>query len=317
VSAIGTLTPARATRRRAASRPFTAFVLGGGASLGALQVGMLRALYQQGITADMFVGTSIGALNAAFVASRPQTPQTAEELARAWRDLRREDVFPVSVRTLVGGLAGQRDHLVSDRGLRRKVRRYTEFDDLSEAPVPLHTVAFDVIEGCEVLLSEGPTLDAIAAAAALPGVFPPVSVNGRRLIDGSVVNNTPISHAVGLGAERIYVLPAQERWHPLRQAPRGALDSALQALGALVDGRLRADLARYASEVELIVLPAPNSLEVQPTDFSHSELLIGEATLASRAVLETVVPISRRLALVKRGTPTRRERAPRRGLTVA
>jgi NTE family protein len=276
-------------------RPLTAFVLAGGASLGALQVGMLRALYERQIAADMFVGTSIGALNAAFLASRPQTPETVDELARAWRGLRREDVFPVSVRTLVGGLAGQRDHLVSDRALRRKVRRYIEFDDLSEAPVPVHTVAFDVIEGCEVLLSEGPTLDVIAAAAALPGVFPPVPVAGRRLIDGSVVNNTPISHAVSLGAERVYVLPAQGRWHPLRPAPRGALDSALDALGALVDGRLREDLARYASEVELIVLPAPNSQEVQPTDFSHSELLIGEATVASRAMLATVTPISRRL----------------------
>jgi NTE family protein len=278
-------------------RPFTAFVLAGGASLGALQVGMLRALYERQIAADMFVGTSIGALNAAFLASRPQTPETVDELARAWRGLCREDVFPVSVRTLVGGLAGQRDHLVSDRALRRKVRRYIEFDDLSEAPVPVHIVAFDVIEGCEVLLSEGPTLEAIAAAAALPGVFPPVPVAGRRLIDGSVVNNTPISHAVSLGAERVYVLPTQERWHPTRPAPRGALDSAFDALGALVYGRLRDDLARYASEVELIVLPAPNSLDVQPTDFNHSELLIGGATVASRAVLSTVTPISRRLRL--------------------
>jgi NTE family protein len=262
---------------------------------------MLAALYERKIVADMFVGTSIGALNAAFAASRPQTPATVEELARAWRGLRREDVFPVSVRTLVGGLSGQRDHLVSDRALRRKVRRYIQFDDLSEAPVPVHAVAFDVIEGCEVLLSQGPALDAIAAAAALPGVFPPVPVAGRRLVDGSVVNNTPISHAVALGAERVYVLPAQERWHPLRPAPRSALDSAIHALGVLVDGRLRADLARYASEVELIVLPAPNSLEVQPTDFDHSDLLIGEATVASRAVLGTLTPGSRRLRLAGDG----------------
>jgi NTE family protein len=310
-----------ATRpRRGASRPkrpLTAFVLGGGASLGALQVGMLRALYERRIVADMFVGTSIGALNAAFVASRAQTQETVDELARAWRGLRREDVFPVSVRTLVGGLAGQRDHLVSNHALRRKVSRYIEFDDLSEASVPVHAVAFDVIEGCEVLLSEGPAVEAIAAATALPGVFPPVAMAGRRLIDGSVVNNTPISHAVSLGAERIYVLPAQERWHPLRAAPRGALDSAIQALGALVDGRLRADLARYASEAELVVLPSPNSLEVQPTDFSHAETLIAEATVASRAVLTAVTPISGRLRLVKPVKRGRGEGAGRSGLAIA
>jgi NTE family protein len=140
---------------------------------------------------------------------------------------------------------------------------------------------------------------------------------GRRLIDGSVVNNTPISHAVELGAERIYVLPAHERWHRLPAAPRGALDSAMQALGALVDGRLRADLARYAGSVELIMLPAPNSPEVQPTDFSQTETLIGEATLASRAVLADVMPVSRRLRLVESGETGRGEGARRSGLAIA
>src|SRR3954449_6298822 len=98
--------------------PRTAFVLAGGASLGAMQVGMLRALYERGITPDLLVGTSAGALNAAFVASRPQTAATADELARVWRALRRDDVFPINPRTLIGGMTNHRDHLVSDRGLR-------------------------------------------------------------------------------------------------------------------------------------------------------------------------------------------------------
>jgi predicted acylesterase/phospholipase RssA len=82
-------------------RPYTAFVFSGGSSLAALQVGMLRALYERGISADVLVGTSMGSLNTAFVASRPQTPATAGELARVWCSIQREDVFPVSVRTLV------------------------------------------------------------------------------------------------------------------------------------------------------------------------------------------------------------------------
>src|ERR1700709_2238025 len=112
--------PAARSRRPAARprRPRTAFVLSGGASLGALQVGMLRALYEQGVVPDLLVGTSVGALNAGFVASRPQAPATAAELARVWRGLQREDIFPVSMRALVSGLCGQRDHLVPDRQLR-------------------------------------------------------------------------------------------------------------------------------------------------------------------------------------------------------
>jgi NTE family protein len=155
-----------------ASSPRTAFVLSGGAGLGALQVGMLEALYERGIAPDFLVGTSVGALNAAFVASRLQSPQTATELGRVWRDLQRQDVFPLSMSALVGGVCGRRDHLVSDRELRRLIRRYIQFEDLADAAIPLHLVAFDLIEGRELLLSEGPAVEAIAASASIPGVFP-------------------------------------------------------------------------------------------------------------------------------------------------
>ena len=156
---------------------------------------MLEALYERGITPDFLVGTSVGALNAAFVASRLQSPQTATELGRVWRDLQRQDVFPLSMSALVGGVCGRRDHLVSDRELRRLIRRYIQFEDLADAAIPLHLVAFDLIEGRELLLSEGPAVEAIAASASIPGIFPPVAIGERRLIDGGVVNNTPISHA--------------------------------------------------------------------------------------------------------------------------
>ena len=83
---------------RGAARPRTAFVLSGGASLGALQVGMLQALYERDVVPDVLVGTSAGALNAAFVASRAQTPATAKALGCVWRDLHREDLFLGSCR---------------------------------------------------------------------------------------------------------------------------------------------------------------------------------------------------------------------------
>jgi NTE family protein len=73
-----------------------AFVLSGGASLGAAQAGMLHALYERGIRPDLLIGTSAGAVNAAFIASREPTVQTARELAGVWRRLRRTDVFPVA-----------------------------------------------------------------------------------------------------------------------------------------------------------------------------------------------------------------------------
>jgi NTE family protein len=252
-----------------AGRPRTAFVLSGGASLGAVQIGMLQALYEHGIVPDLLVGTSAGALNGAFVASRPRTAATARELGRVWRDLQRQDIFPVSMSALVGGVCGRRDHLVPDRGLRQLVRRYVEFDDLADAPIPLHLVAFDLTEGRELLLSEGQAVDAVAASASIPGVFPPAAIAERRLIDGGTVNNTPISHAVELGADRIYVLPTQHPCPRLDCVPRSALDAAIYALGLLIGSRLEVDLARYSRETELVVLPAPNTAGVQPTSFEQ------------------------------------------------
>ena len=272
--------------RRRSRAPRTAFVLAGGASLGALQVGMLRALYEHGIVPDLLVGTSVGALNAAFVASRPQTVATAEALARVWRGLHRDDIFPINPRALIGGLINQRDHLVPDRGVRRLVERHLQIGRLEQAHIPLHVIAFDLLTAEEVRLSDGPAMDAVLAAAAIPAVLPPVRRGNQLLVDGGVVNNTPISHAVELGAERIYVLATED---PLSRrlpvAPRGALNAAVHAFGLLVGARLEADLARYATAAELIVLPGANPHRIQPTDFDHSSRLIGGALAAARSAL--------------------------------
>ena len=95
------------------------------------------------------------------------------------------------------------------------------------------------------------------------------------LVDGGVVNNTPISHAIELGAERVFVLPTSDPdERGLADRPRRPLDAAVQACKVLVGARLKADLVRYAAEAELIVLRAPNRTRVQPNDFDQAELLI-------------------------------------------
>ncbi len=219
------------TAGRAAGEPRTAFVLAGGAALGAMQAGMIHALYERGITPDLLIGTSAGALNAAFPASRPATAATAQELAALWRGLRRRDILPLRPATLLGGLAGRRDHLIPDQALRRLAARHLQFQRLEQAAIPLHLVAFDLLAGTEVRLSDGPLADAVLAAAAIPGVLPPVRWRGRLLADGGIADNTPISHAVALGARRIYVLPTQNpgdrglpRPPPRRGRRRGARD---------------------------------------------------------------------------------------------
>ena len=181
-------------------------------------------------------------------------PQTARELGRVWRSLQWEDVFPVSMSALVGGVCGRRDHLVPERELQRLIRRHIEFGDLADAAIPLHLVAFDLLEGRELRLSTGSAVDALAASASIPGIFRPVAIGEQRLIDGGVVNNTPISHAVELGAEHICVLPTQEPHSRPARVPTGAREAAIHGLHLLVGCRLEADLARYSTEAELILL---------------------------------------------------------------
>ncbi|MGH2822201.1 MAG: patatin-like phospholipase family protein [Thermoleophilaceae bacterium] len=263
-----------------------AFVLSGGASLGAIQVGMLRALYQREITPDVIVGTSAGALNGAFIASRPQTTATADALAEVWRGLRRGQVFPLNPLTGLLGFLGSRDHLVPDSGLRRLISQHVERQELEEMPIPLHVVAVDVISGEELRLSRGPVLDAVLASAAIPAVLPPVPWGDRDLMDGAAANNTPISHAVELGAQRIYVLPTGHAC-ALEDPPDGALGMALHAISLLTHRRLVDDIERHRADAHLIVLPPPCTLNIQPIDFGHADELIDLALRGARGFLDS------------------------------
>jgi NTE family protein len=261
-----------------------AFVMSGGASLGAIEAGMLQALYEAGIVPDLIVGTSAGALNAAFIASRPQTVETAEALSDVWRGLRRGQVFPLNPLTGLLGFIGTRDHLVPPTGMRRLIDRYLEVERLEESPIPLHVVTVDVITGEECLLSNGPALEAVTASAAIPAVFPPVTWDGRELMDGGVANNTPISHAVALGAREVYVL-ATGHACALEESPRGSLGMALHALSLLTQRRLIDDIEKHEGDAKLVVLPPPCPLAVAPVDFSRADELIERGYEDTRAFL--------------------------------
>ena len=234
---------------------------------------MLRALYERGTTPDLLVGTSAGALNAAFIASRPQTVETADALAAVWARLRRGQVFPVNPLTGLLGFLGSRDHLVPDSGIRRLIEQHVEVAKLEQMNVPLHVVAVDVISGEELRLSAGPAVDAVLASAAIPGVLAPVRWGDRDLMDGGVANNTPISHAVELGATEIYVLPTGHAC-ALDESPSSALGMALHAVSLLTQRRLIDDIERHRRDAKLVVLPPPCPLAIAPTDFAHAALLI-------------------------------------------
>jgi NTE family protein len=179
---------------------------------------------------------------------------------------------------------GLRDHSVSSGPLRRLLARHVEIDQLEDAPVDLHVLAADLMSGEEVLLSKGPAIDAVLASASIPGVFPGVPWASRILVDGGIVNNAPISHAVELGAEHVYVLMAVGT-RPLGRAPHGALASAIAAVSHAVTRRFAEDVARHADLVDLTILPAPRVEGIMPTDFGRADELIADGLRLARASL--------------------------------
>jgi NTE family protein len=260
-----------------------AFVLSGGASLGAVEVGMLAALQERGVRPDVIVGTSVGALNGAWLAGHPDTP--IAELAKVWQSLHRSDVFPTDPARGLLAFAGRRRSFVDRGPLRSLIEQHVTFDRIEDAPVPLHVVAVEVLTGRDVLLSSGPAVESVLASAALPAVFDPVEIAGIPYMDGGVGNNTPISHACALGVDQIWVLCAGHAC-ALTEPPASALAMALHALGLLLHRQLAVDIERYESRFELRVLPPLCPLTVSPVDFSHAEELIDRAHAASTRWLD-------------------------------
>ena len=262
-----------------------AFVLSGGASLGAIQVGMLRALFERRITPDLIIGTSIGAVNGAYIASRPTTPATADALADVWLGLHRWGVFPPDPITGLLGLVGLSDHVLPSLGLRWILGRHLEIEHLEDAAIPLHVIATDVRNGLERRLSRGPAKPAVIASAAVPGVFPAVEIDGYHLVDGGVASNTPASDAIELGARTVYVL-ATGHACDLRRPPRGALAMAIHANAILLGRRAIIDVQRLAGRARLIVLPPPCPQRVHPADFGHARKLIDGGYAEAAGVLD-------------------------------
>jgi NTE family protein len=262
----------------------TAFVLAGGGSLGAVQVGMLKALEQAKVTPDFVVGASVGAINAAYYAASPDAAGIAR-LERIWMGLRSADIFPFSMLGTAMCLFGRRDHLAFPHRLRTLIEAELPYRNLEDAPLPCHVVATDVLDGTEVTLSTGDAAQALLASAAIPAVFPLVTIAERALMDGGIASNTPISAAFALGATRVIVLPTGLSC-ALHKPPRGAIAIALHALNLLAMRQLLADVDRFADRCELVVIPPLCPLGINTYDFSKTAELIQRAETATQRWLQ-------------------------------
>ncbi len=234
--------------------PDVAFVLGGGGVLGAGEVGMLRALLEAGIQPDLIVGTSVGALNGAFLAADP-TVETTVRLAGLWRQMSAEGgVFSGSVAQRVGRAVRSRTHVHGRGPLRQLLADHLTVERIEDLVVPFQCVAASIERAAEHWFTAGSLSDAVMASAAVPGLLAPVRIGDEHFLDGGLVNSIPVSRAVELGARTVYVLQVGRIERPLT-APTRPWEVALVAFEIARRHRFATDMARLPDDVLVHVLP--------------------------------------------------------------
>jgi NTE family protein len=264
-------------------------VLSGGGNLGALQVGMLRALVEAGISADVVLGCSIGAVNGAAFARSPDE-QGIERLVAFWtRPESGERVMPGSRLPPLVQLLRKGESLHSPDGLRSRLEwLYGPDADFEDLAVPFQCVAAEVETAAETWFDSGPLVPPIMASSSLPAVYPATTIDGRRYLDGGVVNNVPVARAVELGCREIIVLHVGLHGRPDARIRR-PLDAALEAYWVARNARFANDLMNLPAGIEAIILPPGERPDIRYDDFSQSAELIARghrnaaAFLADRA----------------------------------
>ena len=262
----------------------TAFVLGGGGVLGAAEVGMLQALLEHGVRPDLVVGTSVGAINGAFVAADP-TPCAVDRLRGLWEDLASQRVFGGSVLSRVGTLVRTRTHLHPREPLRDLLAAALPVRTFADLPVPFQCVAASIERAAERWFSEGDLLEAVLASCAVPGLLPPVEIDGEHHLDGGLVHSIPVGRAVALGAGTVYVLQVGRIDRPLTP-PTRPWEVATVAFEIARRHRYAADLAALPEGVAVHVLPAgdatpPGTANLRYRDFSSVPARIEQARAAT------------------------------------
>jgi NTE family protein len=215
-----------------------------------------------------------------WVADHGMSAGSLGRLARIWEGLRRRDIFPVSPTDVLHGLLGRTRAVSSSEKLGALVKDHASIDDVQDALIPLHLIATDLLNGSAVVVSSGAVSDAVIASSALPGVFAPVWLDGRWLIDGALAPGSGVSHAVRLGATLIYVLPAGVPC-ALQHPPRSAIGVAMHALTLLIEHRLIADIADPPPGADIRLLPPLCPLKISAGDFSQASTLIHRGRRAS------------------------------------
>jgi len=251
-----------------------AYVLGGGGSRGAVQLGMLRALAETDLRPDLVIGTSVGSLNGAIVASDPDG--AAAKLTEIWPRIDRQQVFPGGfLLKTIAATSARRPFVFDPTPLSDLLAEYLPVARIEDLELPFVAIATDLDTGVRVDLDAGDLRSALLASSAVPVAYPWVERDGRRLVDGGLVANIPVRQAVMRGARSVIVLDcgifgAEGRWS------EGLVAVLVQALAIAGRQQVTVDL-EAAATLPILYFPVPASIPTTIFDFESTAALADES----------------------------------------
>ena len=252
--------------------PECAFVLSGGGVYGAEQVGMLRALIEAGHVPDLISAVSVGALNGVAIAERPSL-EGVDHLEDIWRGIDAHALFPGTSLQRALAMVRRRQHICENLGMRRLIDDSVRVEAFEDLKIPFYVSTAELQTGTHRIFDSGPLRPVLLATTALPGVFPPVELDGALMVDGGIVSNVPTSPAVRARPRRMFILdvsrPVSNRFP---QTPLGVIIQAFNITRNLCTSR---DIEAARALSGAVVLPRPeDEPAVAFDDTSHTEELL-------------------------------------------
>jgi NTE family protein len=260
------------------------YVLGGGGSLGAVQVGMLQALSERDAPPDIVAGTSVGSLNGAVLAVDPKS--AANRLSHMWPRMTRDRVFPGGLLAQARTLQHTRTHLFPSTGLTTVIADFIGAElSFADLALPFAVVATDIATARPQVLRDGLLLPALLASSAVPGIYPPVELGSLRLYDGGLVANVPMRQAVSMGARSLIVLDCNFPGS-IPEVSGSIAEVLFYTVMVTVRSQAVLEAPLVAADVPVVYLHGPEPVRISPLDFRQTGRLIETAYEAARVFLD-------------------------------
>ncbi len=225
-----------------------ALVLSGGGNLGVVQAPFLEHLIAIGVTPDLIVGTSVGALNGAFLAFHPHN---IDGLGDIWRALRDQRLWHRNILRIGRNLLGRGMSLYSNEFLHDLIAPHVTVDEIAASEIPLFITATSLSRGRKHVFTRGPVVDAILASSAVPGVFPPVQIGGEWFVDAGVATGLDLETAILQGATEILAVDLGSEPSPYR--PRGLVDLLARSMEIATQERTRSEVDQFGREASMVI----------------------------------------------------------------